>query len=115
MPTRELLLEGTRDGVWTVVLLAAGLIAAVCLILLFRYERRLIPPRLGAVLLSLRLAAAGVLVLALLEPRILTSFEQQRRVRIIVVADVSQSMDTADKSLSTAEVLRLARALGMIG
>jgi hypothetical protein len=115
MPTRELLLDGTRDGVWTAILLGAVVVAAVCLTLLFQYERRLLPRRLGIGLLGLRLAAVGVVLLALLEPQLRTSYERQQTGRIVVAVDVSHSMDTADKSLSNAETLRLARALGMIG
>lgn len=115
MPTRELVLDGIRDGIWSAVWPAAGVVAAVCLVLLFRYERRLIPPRLGMVLLTLRLAAIGLLVLALLEPRWRITHQEEHRGRIVVAADVSLSMATSDKSLSPAETLRLARALGMIG
>lgn len=115
MPTRELVFEGTRHHLWTGGLLVAAIIAAVCLVLLYRYERRLVPPRLGMALLALRLAAGGVLVLALLEPQWTTAYSRQSAGRIVVAVDVSQSMDTSDKSLTDAEALRLARALGIIG
>ncbi|MBL8849883.1 MAG: hypothetical protein JNG89_09370 [Planctomycetaceae bacterium] len=115
MSTRELVLEGTRDYLWTAAFAVAALVAAVCLTLLFQYERRLISRRLGVGLLALRLAAVGVLLLALLEPQLRTSYERRQAGRIVVAVDVSQSMETADKALSDAELLRLARALGMIG
>lgn len=115
MPTREFLLDGLQDGAWTAAVLVAGGLTAVCLGLLFHYERRLMPPRLGALLLALRLTAAGLIVLALLEPQWRVSYERERSGRIVVAADVSESMTTTDRSLSDAEALRLARALGIIG
>ncbi|MEX0585518.1 MAG: hypothetical protein WD176_02660, partial [Pirellulales bacterium] len=115
MPTHELVLEGARHQLWSGVLIAAAVLAAVCLVLLYQYERKLVPRRLGLGLLSLRLAAAGVLVLALLEPQWSSSTSRKSSGRIVVAVDVSQSMDTADQSLSDAEALRLARALGMLG
>ena len=115
MPTRELVLEGGRDHVWTGTLIAAALIAAICLVLLYRYERRLVPRQLGFALLALRLTAAGLLLLALLEPTWTTSYDRIQSGRIVVAVDVSESMDTNDRSLSDVEALRLARALGVIG
>lgn len=110
MPTRHLVFDGAPHAAWLTACLA---LAVICLVLLFQYERRLIPQRLGWVLLGLRLAAAAVIFTALLEPKLTTSVSREQAARILVALDLSRSMDTADRSASSAEQLRLARALGM--
>jgi len=115
MPAHELVFDAAANSAWTAVLIVAALSAAVCIGLLYRFERHLLPRRLGYVLLALRLTAVGLLLLALLEPHIRTTYERRQSGRIVVAVDVSESMETADRSLSDAEALRIARALGMIG
>src|SRR3954451_10829967 len=90
---RRLMLAGSRlGGFW----IAAGLVALVLLLWLYREERRLISRRAGMGLLGLRLLAATVLVLALFEPIAARTFRQVVKGRLIIAVDVSESMATAD-------------------
>ncbi len=107
--------HGTADPTWLVVLTALSVIAAGLIVWLYRYERRLISPLLGGVLLALRLAVVVVIGLALLEPIWITEIDRERTGRILVAVDVSDSMDTIDLQAGAGEKLRWARALGMIG
>ena len=73
-----------------------GLSAAALLVLLYRAERRLVSRRAGAVLLGLRLLAAGLLASFLAEPTLTWTGHVAMPGRVIVAVDVSDSMDTAD-------------------
>jgi hypothetical protein len=115
MLERDFVLNGAGSGGWLLILSAAALGAAVCIVLLFNYERHLVSRRLGATLLALRLAAVLVVFVALLEPMLVWTFDREQTGRVLVAVDVSESMDTADQHASPAEKLRLARTLGMIG
>ena len=64
--------------------------------MLYRAERKLISRRVGLALMGLRMLAAGVLVLALFEPIAATTRTETLRGRVLVAADVSESMDTVD-------------------
>ncbi|QDU37762.1 hypothetical protein Mal4_20790 [Maioricimonas rarisocia] len=97
------------------LLLGGVAIAIVCIVLLYRYERRLVTRRLGVTLLSLRIAAIVTLLLMLLEPVIGWTLNREQTGRVIVAVDVSESMETADEHADEAEKLRWARALGLIG
>ncbi len=81
-----------RAWIW----LAAGGAAVALTLVLYRAERRLVSRRAGLALLSLRLVAAAVLTLALFEPIASWSRSEAVRGRVIVAADVSESMDTVD-------------------
>jgi hypothetical protein len=89
---RLLLAGGGRAWLW----LLAGAAAVVLVVLLYRAERKLISRRAGLALLALRLAAAAVLVFALFEPIAAWSRQETVRGRVIVAADVSESMATVD-------------------
>ena len=90
--TRVLLAGEGRAWAW----LAAGGVALVLLLILYRTERKLVSRRVGLALLGLRTLAAGVLVLALFEPIAAWTRTETLRGRVIVAADVSESMDTVD-------------------
>ena len=93
---RRLLLAGSRlGGFWV----AAGVLALVLLVVLYREERRLVSRRAGLGLLGLRLAAAAVLVLALFEPIAAQTFHTVVKGRVFVALDVSESMATAARTL----------------
>ena len=95
--------------------LALGCAIAVgCIVQLFRYERHLISRSLGLVLLLLRLSLVLVLLLTLLEPVWTWSFEEEKRGRVVIAIDGSESMDTVDTHATDAERLRWARAAGML-
>ncbi len=107
---RRLLLAGSRLGwIWMVALAAA----LILLLVLYREERRLVTRRAGLLLVSLRLAAAAALVLALFEPiAAVTSVETQRG-RVLVAVDVSESMTTVDRERSPEQQEKLARTIGL--
>jgi hypothetical protein len=89
----RLLLAGSRlGGFW----IAAGVLALVLLLVLYREERRLVARRVGLGLLGLRLVAAAVLVLALFEPIAAESLRTVVKGRVLVAVDVSESMATVD-------------------
>src|SRR4051794_41525227 len=105
---RRLLLAGSGlGGFW----IAAGVVALVLLLVLFREERRLISRRAGLGLLGLRLAAAAVLVLALFEPIAARTFREVVKGRVIVAVDVSESMATADPGRSAEGRQKLEKTL----
>ncbi len=107
--------HGTDHWAWLLMIIACSLAAGLLVILLYRYERKLISRSLGWTLLTLRLSVIGFVFLALLEPVQITEIDKERTGRILLAVDVSESMDTIDQQATDAEKLRLARALGMIG
>ncbi|MFG0296543.1 MAG: hypothetical protein ACF8PG_11615 [Maioricimonas sp. JB045] len=115
MPQRQLMFHGLEQTSSLLLLLAGVTVAIVCIVLLFRYERRLVTRRLGMTLLGLRIAAIVTLLLMLLEPVVGWTLNREQTGRVIVAVDVSESMETADEHADDAEKLRWARALGLIG
>ncbi len=105
---RRLVLAGYRLGVFWIV---AGLIALVLMWMLNRAERRLISRRAGLFLLTLRLAAALSLVLALFEPIAARVYRETVRGRVIVAVNISQSMETTDPGRPADEARQLAETL----
>ena len=104
------------DFTWTsFALLALVVTAAVLVIVLSKYERKLVPAHVGYGLLMLRLAVIVVLWLALLQPVLTWTIDRERTGRVVVALDVSESMSTSDKIATQAEKMRWAIALGMIG
>ncbi len=89
----RLLLVGGGKG-WTWLLVGAA--AVVLLVLLYRAERKLISRRAGLLLLGLRLIAAAVLIFALFEPVAAWTRQETVRGRVLIGADVSESMGTVD-------------------
>lgn len=99
---------------WIALSLACG--TAVSLVaVLHQYERSLISPTLGRVLLVLRLCLILVVFLALLEPVWSWSYEEQQTGRVAVALDVSQSMETRDTHARLMEKLQWAQAMGVFG
>ncbi len=94
--------------------LAVAVAAAAGVVLLYRYERRLVAARIGNTLLILRLAVVAVLFFALLQPVLAVVRPQAGENRILIAIDASQSMQTSDPHASDEEKLRWARALGTI-
>ncbi|MBX3436380.1 MAG: hypothetical protein KF861_02745 [Planctomycetaceae bacterium] len=103
------------DAAWTILLVSAALAAVICIVLLYRYERRLVQRRLGWTLISLRLAAVASVFLVLLEPVLTWTIDNTRTGRVLIAVDVSESMSTADKQAVKAERFRWLRALDLIG
>ncbi|REJ74599.1 MAG: VWA domain-containing protein [Planctomycetota bacterium] len=112
---RDFVLHGAQGTGWFLFLLLVVALGVLCVALLYRYERRLVPRPLGYLLLTLRVLAVLIVFAALLEPVFIWSVDREKTGRVVVAVDVSQSMETADRHASSAEKLRLARALGMIG
>jgi len=112
---RELVFQATSAGVWLVVRLLAAALTATLIVMLLRYERRLVPHRVGIALLVLRLAVVGLLFVVLLEPVVAWTLDRTRAGRVIVAIDLSDSMATSDRHANDAEKLRWARALELIG
>ncbi len=105
---RILLAGGGRAWLW----LLAGAAAVSLVVVLYRTERKLISRRAGLTLLALRLVAAAVLVFALFEPIAAWSRQETVRGRVIVAADVSESMGTVDPGRTDGKSRReLARSL----
>ncbi len=106
---RRLILAGLAQwGLW----LAAGLAAVALILVLYRYERKIVSRRAGLSLLGLRLLAALVLVAALFEPIASRTYKETVRGRVILGVDLSQSMATADAGRSAEDRLKLARMPG---
>src|SRR5262245_43353796 len=99
-----------------------ALLALLCLVplglvlWLYRHETRLVSRRTAATLLALR-AVVVLLILFLvgLEPVYARTVEQEIAGRVLVLIDRSDSMDVSDPQRSTADKLRLARALNLTG
>jgi hypothetical protein len=112
---RQLIWQGL-DATWWLVFWTIAIGAAVALIvLLLRYERRLVPKRVGNALLALRLVVLLLLFLTLLQPIIAWTLDREQAGRILVAVDLSKSMETTDAHGGRGEKLRWARAMGMIG
>ncbi len=107
-------LPGGENRTWTLYGACLGA-APLLIVLLHRYERRLISPMLGWTLLALRLSVVAIIFLMLLQPVRISETDRERTGRILLAFDVSESMETADTHATAAEKLRWARALGMIG
>ena len=100
---------------WTILSVCTVLMVLVTIILLFRYERRLVSHGIGNALITLRVVALILILLTFLEPVLTWSFNTEKTGRLIVAVDVSDSMNTQDRHASNLEKLQLARALKMIG
>jgi hypothetical protein len=83
-------------------------------ILLYRYERRLVSRPLGGTLLLLRLAVVGAVFVTLLEPVVDWTIDRSRTGRVVVSLDVSDSMTTVDRQADADELSCWARALGLL-
>ncbi len=114
MLTRRFAWHGLESTAWLWFLLVA-LVAAVCITLLYQYERRLISRRLGLTLLGLRLAVVAAVFTTLLEPVLTWTINRERTGRVLVALDVSDSMSTTDRHATEVEKLQWLRALGMLG
>ncbi len=100
---------------WVALVVCAVIAAGVCVVMLMRYERRLVPRNVGATLLTIRGAILVLLLLVCLQPVLSWTISRSQKGRFVVAIDVSQSMLTQDEHGSVGEKLRWARALGMIG
>ena len=113
--TPELVFHGAHSP-WTLLahLTAIGL-TLVLIVLLLRYERRLVSRTVGNWLLGLRVSVLAVVLMTLLQPVLSWTRDESRSGRILIGVDVSDSMATTDVHAMRSEKLRWARGLGMIG
>ncbi|HID24133.1 MAG TPA: hypothetical protein EYP14_17270, partial [Planctomycetaceae bacterium] len=111
----HLVFRAWQSKPWLAFCIGSAVLAIVLIVVLLRYERRLVPRSVGNTLLVLRTAVVIVLLLTLLEPVLSWTVRHERSGRLLVAVDVSDSMSTTDNHASKAEKLRWARSLGMIG
>lgn len=102
-------------GGWVVGSIVAVLMAIALIFVLLQYERRLVRRSVGHSLLILRLAILFVFVVTLLKPSLVWDRIESHEGRILVAIDLSDSMDTLDAHATSAEKLRWARGLEMVG
>ncbi|VAX41190.1 hypothetical protein MNBD_PLANCTO02-2861 [hydrothermal vent metagenome] len=115
MLKREFLYYGTHHLGWLLFISGAIIVALVMIWMLMRYERHLVPRKVGYALLTLRLVVLALLFIVWLEPVISWTIDKEKTGRILVGVDLSRSMAMSDKQATKAEKLRWARALGMVG
>ena len=115
MLNSELIFQGFAESgrFWLSAAVCIG--AAWLIVLLMRYERQLVSRRIGIALLLLRLSVLALLLATFLQPSMTRTLDRQQTSRVVVAVDISESMDTVDEHATNAELLRAARAAGLIG
>ncbi|MEQ9409304.1 MAG: hypothetical protein RIK87_16330 [Fuerstiella sp.] len=111
----RLIFSGTQSLTWSISVCLAIVLAVTLFLFLRKYEARLVSPRVSRSLLTLRILVLLVLLATLLQPVLTRAWDEDRRSRLVVGIDVSESMETADRHATPAEMLRWAQALGMLG
>ena len=111
----QLHFSGLRSWWWTSsVVLAVGIAFALFWVLR-KYESRLVSKPVSLTLLLLRTSVLALLLVTLLKPVFVKAQQLERQSRLLVAFDVSESMDTADRHAHEDEMLKWAKALGMLG
>ncbi|MEK6262128.1 MAG: hypothetical protein AABP62_26320 [Planctomycetota bacterium] len=113
--TRQLVFHGAQSSLTLLVHLTAVGLTLLLIVMLLRYERRLVSKAVGNWLLGLRVAVLAVVLMTLLQPVLSWTLDQKRTGRILIGVDLSNSMATTDVHALRGEKLRWARGLGMIG
>lgn len=93
------MMQFTVDPVWswpTLLVTALGLTAFV--VWTYRIQSRALTPTRGRLLLGLKLLAVVLLLLAALRPAVQFSEQDDNTVQLLIVSDVSRSMNTPDGS-----------------
>jgi hypothetical protein len=104
-----------RQPLQALVLILVCLVP-VALVLLYRYELRLIRRPVAVALLALRLLVLFVLLfVAFMQPIMARSFHEDLPGRVVIAIDRSGSMDVTDPQRPAVDKLRLARALKLAG
>lgn len=80
---------------WPLVILT-GVGLMVLVVLTYRVQLKSLPPWLARTLLSLKLAAVVVLIFAMLRPAFQKSETDDTAAQLLILADVSRSMNTTD-------------------
>lgn len=115
MLQRRLVFQALEASWTSLAVLVLVVVAAALVVLLSKYERKLVPTHVGYSLLVLRLAVIAVIWLALLQPVLTWNIDREQTGRVVVALDLSESMTTTDRIATKAEKLRTAMGLGMIG
>ncbi len=106
---RHVVVFSTAWSVWTLMLVGSFLVEAV--MALARLERNIISRRAGRALTLLRLGAVLAVLVVLCQPvRIFDTFRRLQR-RVVVLLDVSASMQVPDNNMTAGEKVRLSEAL----
>lgn len=113
--TRHLVFEGASSPLVLCMHLGAVGLTLLLIVLLLRYERRLVSRTVGNWLLVLRMSVLATVLITLLQPVLSWTLDQRRTGRILVGIDLSESMGMTDPHAMRAEKLRWVRGLGMIG
>ncbi|MFP6762324.1 MAG: hypothetical protein VB858_01860, partial [Planctomycetaceae bacterium] len=113
--SRHVTFQGLAGSFWFWVTILLCLAAGCMIVMLLRYERKLVTAKVGNALLCLRLAVIAVILLTFLQPVATWVTRRDTGGRIVVAVDVSRSMETSDTYAGNGELLRWARALEMIG
>ena len=95
---------------WSLALSAfVGALAIEFAMALYAWERRLLDSRIGRLLLGLRVALIGVVLLILAQP--VLAWVQGRKIerRVVVLVDDSKSMRLIDRQMTASEKLDLAQ------
>lgn len=111
----QLHFSGLQSWWWTGSVVLAVAIAVALFFVLRSYEAKLVSRKAGFVLLSLRICVLALLLVTLLKPVFVKSWDLDHQPRLLIGFDVSESMDTADQHASKSEMLQWAKALGMLG
>ncbi len=106
---RQVVTFSTTWQLWPILLLGAILIEGV--IALARLERNIVSPRAGRALTLLRVAIILAVVLMLCQPVFVLTLTRQIQRHVVLLLDVSASMQVPDNNLTAAEKLRLAEVL----
>ncbi|MDA1252835.1 MAG: hypothetical protein O2820_26895 [Planctomycetota bacterium] len=113
--SRQFMFQGLAGSFWFWATLLTCVAAVAMIVMLLRYERQLVPTKVGNTLLCLRILVIAVLLFTFLQPVATWVTQRDQSGRIIVSVDVSRSMETSDTYAGKGELLRWARALEMIG
>jgi hypothetical protein len=111
--TPQLTFPGAAAG-WGWVHGVVIAVAAVLILRLFLWERRLVSRGVGWCLLGLRGAALGVVLVLLLQPTWAWVLDRERTGKLLVAIDVSESMQLTDRQATAAERLRWLKGIGWL-
>ncbi len=106
---RHAVVFSTNWRLWPLLIMAALLTESV--MALARLERNIVSRRAGRALTVLRIATILAVVLMLLQPVFVIELFHQVKRHIVVLLDVSASMQVPDNNLTAAEKLRLSESL----
>jgi hypothetical protein len=99
----------TNWRLWPIQLLGALLIEGV--MALARLERNIVSPRAGRALTLLRISALLAIILMLCQPVLVFNIARKLQRHVVVLLDVSASMQIPDNNLTPGEKIRLSESL----